>query len=113
MLPGLASCRDLLCHSKAEEQFLLCFPVAWGAPPAYAFTWLSFIILFSHRRHCCCSCSRSFAVVCLQVQYSLLDRRPENGMAAYCAEQGIKLLPYGVLAGGILSEKYLGAKPDE
>lgn len=48
-----------------------------------------------------------------QVQYSLLDRRPENGMAAYCAEQGIKLLPYGVLAGGILSDKYLGASPDD
>ncbi|KAL4854303.1 putative aldo-keto reductase 1 [Chlorella vulgaris] len=44
-----------------------------------------------------------------QVQYSLLDRRPENGMAEYCREAGIKLLPYGVLAGGLLTDKYLGA----
>ena len=47
---------------------------------------------------------------CMQVQYSLLDRRPENGMVAYCKANDIKLLPYGVLAGGFLSEKYLGAK---
>ena len=46
----------------------------------------------------------------MQVQYSLLDRRPENGMVAYCKANDIKLLPYGVLAGGFLSEKYLGAK---
>ncbi len=43
-----------------------------------------------------------------QLQYSLLDRRPENGMAQYCAARGIALLPYGVLAGGFLSDKYLG-----
>lgn len=49
----------------------------------------------------------------LQVQYSLLDRRPENGMAAFCSEHNIKLLPYGAVAGGFLSEKYLGAKPSE
>ena len=43
-----------------------------------------------------------------QLQYSLLDTRPENGSAQYCAANGISLLPYGVLAGGFLSEKYLG-----
>ncbi|KXZ55536.1 hypothetical protein GPECTOR_2g1085 [Gonium pectorale] len=43
-----------------------------------------------------------------QLQYSLLDRRPENGMSAFCAANGIALLPYGVLAGGFLSDKYLG-----
>jgi len=46
-----------------------------------------------------------------QLQYSLLDRRPENGMAQFCLDRGIALLPYGVLAGGLLSEKYLGAPP--
>jgi aryl-alcohol dehydrogenase-like predicted oxidoreductase len=30
-------------------------------------------------------------------------------MAAFCAERGIALLPYGVLAGGLLSDRYLGA----
>ncbi|KAG2501704.1 hypothetical protein HYH03_000205 [Edaphochlamys debaryana] len=43
-----------------------------------------------------------------QLQYSLLDRRPENGMSDFCAANGIKLLPYGVLAGGLLSDRYLG-----
>ena len=43
----------------------------------------------------------------LQVQYSLLDRRPENGMSAYCSANGISLLPYGTVAGGLLSDQYL------
>jgi aryl-alcohol dehydrogenase-like predicted oxidoreductase len=43
-----------------------------------------------------------------QVQYSLLDRRPENGMVALCARANFKLLCYGVLAGGLLSETWLG-----
>jgi aryl-alcohol dehydrogenase-like predicted oxidoreductase len=46
-------------------------------------------------------------IVSLQAQYSLLDRRPEKQMAALAAETGIRLLPYGVLAGGFLAEKYL------
>jgi aryl-alcohol dehydrogenase-like predicted oxidoreductase len=29
-------------------------------------------------------------------------------MAAFCAAHGISLLPYGVVAGGLLSERYLG-----
>lgn len=44
-----------------------------------------------------------------QLQYSLLDTRPENITAQFCATNDIKLLPYGVLAGGFLSEKYLDA----
>ncbi len=44
-----------------------------------------------------------------QVQYSLLDRRPENGMAQFCAANEIGLLCYGALAGGFLSDRYLGA----
>ena len=48
-------------------------------------------------------------VISLQTQYSLLDRRPEKHMAALARETGVGLLPYGVLAGGFLSEKYLGA----
>ena len=44
-----------------------------------------------------------------QVQYSLLDDRPANGMVEYCAEQGIALLCYGTVAGGFLSERWLGA----
>ncbi len=43
-----------------------------------------------------------------QVQFSLVDRRPEMRMAAFCAERGIGLLTYGTLLGGLLSEKWLG-----
>lgn len=45
-----------------------------------------------------------------QVQYSLLDRRPENAMADFCAQHGIALLPYGTTAGGLLSSRYLGLR---
>jgi len=46
-----------------------------------------------------------------QVQYSVLDRRPAAGMAAQCARDGIGLLCYGAVAGGFLSDRWLGA-PD-
>ncbi len=44
-----------------------------------------------------------------QVQYSLFDRRPARAMAAL----GIPLLCYGSLAGGFISERWLGAKEPE
>jgi aryl-alcohol dehydrogenase-like predicted oxidoreductase len=47
-------------------------------------------------------------IVSHQVQYSVLDRRPANGIAAECARHGIGLLCYGALAGGFLSDHYLG-----
>ena len=47
-------------------------------------------------------------IVSNQVQYSLIDRRPAVRMAQYCQEQGIHLLSYGALCGGLLSERYLG-----
>lgn len=46
-------------------------------------------------------------IVSNQVQFSLVDRRPLVRMVEYCQQRGIKLLPYGVLCGGFLSEKYL------
>ncbi len=52
-------------------------------------------------------------VVSNQVQYSLIDRRPEHQMAAYCLENDVQLLAYGTLAGGLLSERFLGSpEPD-
>jgi len=47
-------------------------------------------------------------IVSNQVQYSLVDRRPEVQMASYCRQHGITLLAYGTVLGGLLSEKYLG-----
>lgn len=46
-----------------------------------------------------------------QLQYSLLDLRPERGMVAFCREHGIHLFCYGTIAGGFLSNKWLG-QPD-
>ncbi len=43
-----------------------------------------------------------------QVQYSLLDPRPEKSLVALCAERGMHLLCYGTLAGGFLSDRWLG-----
>ncbi len=42
-----------------------------------------------------------------QIQYSLIDRRPEKLMTPLCKKYNIKLLAYGTLCGGLLSEKYL------
>ena len=47
-------------------------------------------------------------VVSNQVQYSLVDRRPEVRMAGFCSDHPMTLLAYGTLLGGLLSEKYLG-----
>jgi len=47
-------------------------------------------------------------IVSNQVQYSLVDRRPEARMAAFGGARGTTLLAYGTLLGGLLSEKYLG-----
>ena len=47
-------------------------------------------------------------IVSNQVQYSLVDRRPEVKMAAFCRDHGISLLAYGTILGGLLSEKFLG-----
>jgi aryl-alcohol dehydrogenase-like predicted oxidoreductase len=45
-----------------------------------------------------------------QVQYSLLDTRPEKALAQVCLDHGMKMLCYGSLAGGFLTEKWLGAE---
>ena len=47
-------------------------------------------------------------IVSNQVQYSILDQRPDKLMAPFFAKHGIKILSYGTLLGGFFSEKYLG-----
>lgn len=49
------------------------------------------------------------SIVSNQIQYSLLDRRAEHGMTALAEQKDFKLLCYGTLAGGFLSERYLDA----
>jgi aryl-alcohol dehydrogenase-like predicted oxidoreductase len=45
----------------------------------------------------------------MQVQYSVLDRRPRKSMVAAALKHGVGLFCYGTVAGGFLSEKWLGA----
>jgi aryl-alcohol dehydrogenase-like predicted oxidoreductase len=49
----------------------------------------------------------------MQVQYSLLDRRPESALAPFAARSGMQLLCYGALAGGFFSKTWLGAPDPE
>ena len=51
---------------------------------------------------------QGFRVVSNQVQFSLIDRRPEVQMVQFCRDHDISLLAYGTLCGGLLSEEYLG-----
>lgn len=49
-----------------------------------------------------------FQIISNQVQYSILDQRPEKIMTPFFTKHGIKILTYGTLLGGFFSEKYLG-----
>lgn len=48
-------------------------------------------------------------VVADQVQYSVLDRRPEHGLAQHCVRSATRMLCYGALAGGLLTSRWVGA----
>jgi aryl-alcohol dehydrogenase-like predicted oxidoreductase len=50
-------------------------------------------------------------IVSNQVQYSIVDRRPEVKMVRFCRDNNISLLTYGTVCGGLMSERYLG-KPE-
>ena len=50
-------------------------------------------------------------LVSAQVQYSLLDRRPAGRLADWAAARDMQFLCYGTLAGGFLTDAWLG-KPD-
>ncbi|MGB8159242.1 MAG: aldo/keto reductase, partial [Nitrososphaeraceae archaeon] len=47
-------------------------------------------------------------IVSNQVQYSIIDRRPEVKMIPFCLEHNTRLLAYGSSCGGLISERYLG-----
>ncbi len=52
-------------------------------------------------------------VVSNQVSFSLLDQRAAARLAPYCAASGVRLLAYGTVAGGWLTERWLGQpEPD-
>ena len=47
-------------------------------------------------------------IVSNQVSFSVVDRRARGELSALCARTGVKLLAYGTLNGGFLSDKWLG-----
>ncbi|ENN88206.1 putative oxidoreductase [Rhizobium freirei PRF 81] len=52
-------------------------------------------------------------LVSQQLQYSVLDQRPTHGLAQLAAKNDVKFLCYGSVAGGFLSDKWLGQpEPD-
>ena len=49
-----------------------------------------------------------------QVCISLLDRRATEEMSALCLQHGVRLLAYGTLGGGFLTDRWVGAaEPDD
>lgn len=50
-------------------------------------------------------------VVSNQISYSLIDQRGNAAMTDVCRRHGVKILAFGTLAGGMLSERWLG-QPD-
>lgn len=50
-------------------------------------------------------------IVSNQVCFSLLDQRAKRGLTDLCIQNGIKLLAFGTIAGGFLTERWLG-KPE-
>jgi aryl-alcohol dehydrogenase-like predicted oxidoreductase/enamine deaminase RidA (YjgF/YER057c/UK114 family) len=48
-----------------------------------------------------------------QISFSLLDRRAAGDLSAFCLAKGVRLLAYGALCGGFLSDKWLGQPEPE
>ncbi len=53
--------------------------------------------------------AQNIPIVSNQVSCSLLDRRALGDMSTFCLENGIKILAYGTLLGGFLSDRWVGA----
>jgi aryl-alcohol dehydrogenase-like predicted oxidoreductase len=52
--------------------------------------------------------SSGIKIVSNQICFSLLDQRAKGGMVQLCQQSGIKLLAFGTVAGGFLTERWLG-----
>lgn len=50
---------------------------------------------------------QGYKITSNQVQFSIVDQRPQVKMAPFCQRNGIKIFAYGTLLGGFLSERYL------
>ncbi|MEM6762518.1 MAG: aldo/keto reductase, partial [Pseudomonadota bacterium] len=58
--------------------------------------------------HLALALSDGVPLVSNQVSFSLLDRRANGPLRAVCAASGVKLLAYGTLCGGFLTDKWRG-----
>jgi aryl-alcohol dehydrogenase-like predicted oxidoreductase len=47
-------------------------------------------------------------IISNQVQFSIIDRRPEVKLLSFCQRHNVSLLAYGSICGGLISERYLG-----
>ena len=56
-------------------------------------------------------CASGIPIVSNQICHSLLDQRASGEMADVCAEYGVKVLAFGTLAGGFLTDTWVG-KPE-
>jgi aryl-alcohol dehydrogenase-like predicted oxidoreductase/enamine deaminase RidA (YjgF/YER057c/UK114 family) len=54
------------------------------------------------------ACASGIPIVSNQVSHSLIDQRAGGEMAKVCEEFGVKILAFGTLTGGFLSNKWLG-----
>lgn len=52
--------------------------------------------------------SDGIPLVSNQVSFSMIDRRALGPLSSLCAERGVRLLGYGTLCGGFLSDRWLG-----
>lgn len=61
--------------------------------------------------HLALALAEGIPLVSNQVSFSLIDRRAAGHLAETCKTHGVRLLAYGTLCGGFLSERWLG-KPE-
>eukprot|EP00747_Dinoflagellata_sp_TGD_P016864 gnl/TRDRNA2_/TRDRNA2_125424_c0_seq1.p1 gnl/TRDRNA2_/TRDRNA2_125424_c0~~gnl/TRDRNA2_/TRDRNA2_125424_c0_seq1.p1 ORF type:complete len:392 (+),score=69.33 gnl/TRDRNA2_/TRDRNA2_125424_c0_seq1:3-1178(+) len=54
----------------------------------------------------------NFKIASNQVQYSLFDRRPENGLLKLARQHNFTLLCFGAVAGGWLSDRFLDVESE-
>lgn len=54
------------------------------------------------------ACASGIPIVSNQICHSLINKRASGEMTEVCQEYGVKILAFGTLAGGFLSEKWLG-----
>ena len=54
-------------------------------------------------------CAEGYEIATNQVSFSVVDRRAAGPLSDVCREHGVKLLAYGTLCGGFLSDRWFGA----